>query len=44
MELVATKVWTYWISLFIFIPVLLLLLGMGVLYLVRVVGTKYPRR
>ena len=44
MDLVAAKVWTYWISFFIIIPVILLVLGMGILYLVKVVSLKYPKQ
>jgi hypothetical protein len=44
MALLAAKVWTYWISLFLVIPAVLLVVGIGVLYLVKVVSTKYPRQ
>jgi hypothetical protein len=44
MDLVAAKVWTYWISFFIFIPVILLVLGLGIAYLVKVVSLKYPKQ
>jgi hypothetical protein len=44
MALLAAKVWTYWISFFLVIPAVLIVLGIGVLYLVKVVSTKYPRQ
>jgi hypothetical protein len=44
MELLAAKVWTYWISWFIFIPVVLLVIVVGILYLVKVVSLKYPKQ
>jgi hypothetical protein len=37
-------VWTYWISFFIVIPVVLLVLGVGIAYLVKVVSLKYPKQ
>ena len=44
MDLVAAKVWTYWISLFIVVPVILLVIGLGIAYLVKVVSLKYPKQ
>ncbi|HEX9546873.1 MAG TPA: hypothetical protein VF942_06020 [Acidimicrobiales bacterium] len=44
MDLLAAKVWTYWISYFIIIPVFLLVVGIGVAYLVKVVSLKYPKQ
>ena len=44
MNLVAAKVWTYWISFFIIIPVILLVVGIGNAYLVKVVSLKYPKQ
>jgi hypothetical protein len=44
MDLLAAKVWTYWISYFIVIPVFLLVVGIGVAYLVKVVSLKYPKQ
>jgi hypothetical protein len=41
MALLAAKVWTYWISFFLVIPAVLIVIGIGVLYLVKVVSTKY---
>jgi len=43
MTLLAAKVWTYWISWFIVIPVILLVIGVGILYLVKVVSLKHPK-
>jgi hypothetical protein len=40
----AAKVWTYWISFFIIVPVILLVIGIGIAYLVKVVSLKYPRQ
>ncbi|HEX3425836.1 MAG TPA: hypothetical protein VHT30_06870 [Acidimicrobiales bacterium] len=42
--LVASEVWTYWISFFIIIPVVLLVIGIGILYLVKVVSLKSPKQ
>jgi hypothetical protein len=44
MDLLAAKVWTYWISIFIIVPVVLLVIGIGIAYLVKVVSLKYPRQ
>jgi hypothetical protein len=44
MGLLAAKVWTYWISLFIIVPIVLLVIGIGVAYLVKVVSLKHPRQ
>jgi hypothetical protein len=44
MRIVAAEVWTYWISFFILVPVILLTLGVGVAYLVKVVSLKYPKQ
>jgi hypothetical protein len=44
MDLLAAKVWTYWISIFIFVPVVLLVIGIGIAYLVKVVSLKHPRQ
>lgn len=37
------KVWHYWISVALLAPIVLLLIGMGVLYVTKVVSLKYPR-
>jgi hypothetical protein len=44
MQIFAAEVWTYWISFFIIAPVVLLTLGIGVAYLVKVVSLKYPKQ
>jgi hypothetical protein len=44
MRVLAAPVWTYWISWFIIIPVVLLVIGVGILYLVKVVSLKYPKQ
>jgi len=44
MALLAAKVWTYWISWFIVIPVILLVIGVGIAYLVKVVSLKHPKQ
>jgi CHASE1-domain containing sensor protein len=42
-SLLVAKVWHYWLSIALLAPIVLLLIGMGVLYLVKVVSLKYPR-
>jgi len=44
MDLLAAKVWTYWLSIFIIVPIVLLVIGIGISYLVKVVSLKYPRQ
>lgn len=44
MDLFAAKVWTYWLSIFIIVPIVLLVIGIGIAYLVKVVSLKYPRQ
>jgi heme/copper-type cytochrome/quinol oxidase subunit 2 len=44
MDLLAAKVWTYWLSIFIIVPIVLLVIGIGIAYLVKVVSLKYPRQ
>jgi hypothetical protein len=44
MGIFAAKVWTYWISWFIIIPVVLVVIGIGIAYLVKVVSLKYPKQ
>jgi hypothetical protein len=44
MDLLGATVWTYWISWFIIIPVILLVVGIGIAYLVKVVSLKYPKQ
>ena len=40
----AAKVWHYWLSWAMFVPFLLIILGIIVGYLVKVVAPKYGRR
>jgi hypothetical protein len=42
--LLAGKVWHYWLSFALLIPIALLIVGMAVLYVVKVVATKHPRQ
>jgi len=42
--LLAGKVWTYWISLFLFVPAVILVVLIGIGYLVKVQSQKYPRK
>jgi hypothetical protein len=44
MLVLAGEVWTYWISFFVLIGVVLLVLGIGVAYVVKVVSLKYPKQ
>jgi hypothetical protein len=44
MDLLGATVWTYWISWFIIIPVILVVVGIGIAYLVKVVSLKYPKQ
>jgi hypothetical protein len=43
-EMIAAEVWTYWISFFLIVPVVLLVLGIGVAYVVKVFSLKYPKQ
>jgi len=43
MQLLAAAVWDYWLSWFLIIPIVLLVIGIGILYLVKVVSLKYPK-
>lgn len=38
------NVWHYYISVFLIVPIVLILIAIGVGYLVKVVGPKYGRR
>jgi hypothetical protein len=40
----AAKVWHYWLSFAIIGTVLVVLAALGIGYLVRVTGNKYPRQ
>lgn len=42
--LLAAKVWHYWLSIAIIIPVLLVVIGVIVGYLAKVVAPRYGRR
>ena len=42
--LLAAKVWTYWISWFLLVPGLLLVVFTIIGYLVKVQSQKYPRK
>jgi hypothetical protein len=44
MGLLGATVWTYWIAWFIIIPVILIVVGIGIAYLVKVVSLKYPKQ
>ena len=44
MDLIAGQVWTFWISWFLIIPVILIVIGIGIAYLVKVVSLKYPKQ
>jgi hypothetical protein len=44
MQILAAEVWTYWISFFVIILTVLLCLGIGVAYLLKVVSLKYPKQ
>ena len=38
------KVWHYWLSVALLAPIVLLIVGMAVLYILKVVALKYPRQ
>jgi hypothetical protein len=42
--LLAAKVWHYWLSIALLAPIVLLIIGMGALYVVKVMAMKYPRQ
>ena len=45
MDLVlAAKVWHYWISIALIVPILAIVVGVIIGYLVKVVGPRYQRR
>ena len=44
MRILAAEVWTYWISFFLVVPVVLMVIGLGVAYIVKVVSLKYPKQ
>lgn len=44
MSILAAEVWTYWISFFIIVPVIVVCIAIGVAYLAKVVSLKYPKQ
>jgi hypothetical protein len=42
--LLLAKVWHYWLSIALLAPILLVIVGMGLLYVFRVLAHKYPRQ
>ncbi len=42
--LLAAKVWHYWLSVALLAPIVLGIIGMGLLYVFKVMATKYPRQ
>ena len=42
--LLAAKVWHYWISIALLVPILLIVIAVLVGYLIKVIGPRYPRR
>jgi hypothetical protein len=42
--LLAARVWHYWISVFLFVPTVLITIGVFVAYVIKVVAPKYTRR
>jgi len=42
--LLVAKIWTYWISYFLLVPGVLMVVLVAVGYLVKVQSKKYPRR
>ena len=44
MLLAAGRVWTFWMGVLIFVPILLTTIAVGVGYLLKVVRPKYPPR
>lgn len=42
--ILAAKVWTYWISLVLVAAVVLVVLGTGIGYLVKVYSTRFPKQ
>jgi hypothetical protein len=43
-DMLAAKVWHYWLSFAIFGTVLLILIAWGIGYLIKVTSNKYPRQ
>lgn len=42
--IVAAKVWHYWLSFALLAPVLAVVVGLGIGYLVKVVAAKHPKQ
>jgi amino acid permease len=42
--LLAARVWTYWISFFLLVPAVLMVVAVVIGYLVKVESKKFPRR
>ena len=40
----AAKVWHYWLSVALLAPIVLGIIAMGLLYVFKVMATKYPRQ
>ena len=43
-SLLVAKVWHYWLSIALLAPFVLLIVGMGLLYVFKVVAAKHPRQ
>jgi hypothetical protein len=42
--LAAGKVWHYWLSIALLAPIVLLMIGMGLVYVFKIKAAKYPRQ
>jgi len=42
--MLVAKVWHYWLSIALLVPIVLGIIAMGALYVVKVVATKHPRQ
>jgi hypothetical protein len=42
--LLVAKVWHYWLSIALLAPIVLGIIAMGLLYVFKVMATKYPRQ
>ncbi len=42
--LIMAKVWHYWLSVALLVPIGLLVIAVGLLYVFRVLAHKYPRQ
>ena len=42
--LLVAKVWHYWLSIALLAPIVLLIVGMGLLYVFKVLAAKQPRQ